>query len=133
MEKSYHVYILASARNGTLYTGVTGDIARRIWEHRNGAVESFTKRYAVHRLVHVETFSDIITAIAREKAIKKWQRAWKLELIERDNPDWRDLFDDRSEEHTSELQSLMRISYAVFCLKKKKLHHKLNIDKNVSS
>src|SRR3546814_2427466 len=94
MERSYHVYILASARNGTLYTGVTGDIARRIWEHRNGAVESFAKRYAVHRLVHVETFSDIITAIAREKAIKKWQRAWKLELIERDNPDWRDLFDE---------------------------------------
>ena len=94
MERTYYVYILASARNGTLYTGVTGNLARRIWEHRTGAIDGFTKRYNVNRLVHIETFSDIGAAIAREKAIKRWKRSWKLELIEQANPDWRDLFAD---------------------------------------
>jgi len=94
MEKAYFVYILASGRNGTLYTGVTSDIGRRMWEHRSGEVEGFSKRYRVHRLVHVEAFDQVENAIAREKALKKWRRAWKLELIERDNPEWRDLFDD---------------------------------------
>ncbi|RJF93337.1 GIY-YIG nuclease family protein [Sphingomonas cavernae] len=94
MGKSYHVYILASGRNGTLYTGVTGSLAHRIWQHRNGQTDGFTKRYCVTTLVHAEEFGDIDAAIARKKAIKKWRRAWKLELIERHNPDWRDLFSD---------------------------------------
>jgi len=92
MSKTYHVYILASARNGTLYTGVTGDLARRTWQHRTGRIEGFTKRYGVSMLVHAEPFTDI-AAIAREKAIKKWLRPWKLALIERDNPEWLDLYD----------------------------------------
>ena len=93
MEQTYHVYILASGRNGTLYTGVTGDLPKRCWQHRNGEGSEFTRRHKVHRLVHVEAFSDVNDAIAREKAVKKWRRAWKLELIERDNPQWRDLYD----------------------------------------
>jgi putative endonuclease len=93
MEPTYHVYILASGRNGTLYTGVTGDLAQRCWQHRNGQGGDFTGRYGVHRLVHAEAFADVNAAIAREKAIKKWRRAWKLELIERDNPQWLDLYD----------------------------------------
>ena len=93
MDKSYHVYILASGRNGTLYIGITGYLAQRMWQHRNGEGLKFATKYRVSRLVHVETFSDPSEAIAREKAMKKWQRAWKLELIERDNPQWLDLYD----------------------------------------
>jgi len=93
MEHQYFVYILASGRNGTLYIGVTNHLARRVLEHRNGIADGFTKRYSVTALVHIEIFSDITEAIAREKAMKKWRRAWKVELIERDNPAWRDLFD----------------------------------------
>jgi len=86
------VYILASRRNGTLYVGVTSDLARRVWQHRTGAVEGFTSRYGVHHLVWYEAHERIVDAIAREKAIKFWKRAWKLELIERSNPDWLDLY-----------------------------------------
>ena len=93
MERTYHTYILASAGNGTLYIGVTGNLAARVWQHRIGAVEGFTKKYNVNRLVHIEPFGDVNEAIAREKALKKWRRSWKLELIERDNPQWLDLFD----------------------------------------
>ena len=93
MEQIYHVYILASGRNGTLYTGVTGDLVQRCWQHRNGQGGDFTKRYGVHRLVHAEPFADVHEAIAREKAIKKWRRIWKLELIEQGNPQWLDLYD----------------------------------------
>lgn len=93
MSQTYHVYILASGRNGTLYTGVTGDLAQRIWQHRNGEGSKFASKYGVHRLVHAEAFADVHEAIAREKAVKKWRRAWKLELIERDNPQWLDLYD----------------------------------------
>ncbi|QDH34433.1 GIY-YIG nuclease family protein [Porphyrobacter sp. YT40] len=93
MEKTYHVYILASARNGTLYVGVTSDLPARIWQHRTGAVPGFTSRYRVHRLVHIEAFNDVNEAILREKRIKKWRRSWKLELIERNNPQWLDLFE----------------------------------------
>ena len=93
MEQTYHVYILASGRNGTLYTGVTGDLPQRAWQHRNGVGSKFTSKYGVHRLVHAEAFADVNEAIAREKAIKKWRRAWKLELIERVNPQWLDLYD----------------------------------------
>ena len=88
------VYILASGRNGTLYIGVTSDIARRAWEHRSGAIEGFSKRYGTYRLVYAEFHETMPDAILREKRIKKWRRAWKLRLIEKDNPDWRDLYED---------------------------------------
>ena len=87
------VYILASKRNGTLYVGVTSDLVKRVWEHRSDERNGFTKLHRVHRLVYFELFADMPSAIAREKAIKKWRRAWKLELIERDNPEWVDLWD----------------------------------------
>jgi putative endonuclease len=88
------VYILASKRNGTLYIGVTNDLIRRVWQHRNDEVEGFTKRYGVHCLVHFEAFDEPEFAIRREKALKKWPRKWKLALIEKENPEWRDLWDD---------------------------------------
>ena len=87
------VYILASGRNGTLYVGVTADLAARMVQHREGKGGGFAAKYGVDRLVHAEHFERIDEAIAREKALKKWRRAWKLELIERGNPDWSDLFD----------------------------------------
>jgi len=88
------VYILASKPNGTLYIGVTSDIAKRSWEHGSEAVDGFTKRYGVHRLVHVEFHATMADAIVREKQMKKWRRAWKIELIVAHNPQWRDLADD---------------------------------------
>ena len=89
---TYAVYILASKRNGTLYTGVTNNLLRRIWEHKNNIVEGFTKKYNVHLFVHYELFTDIRLALAREKEIKQWTRAWKTQLIEKDNPLWKDLY-----------------------------------------
>jgi putative endonuclease len=86
------VYLLASERNGTLYAGVTSNLARRAWMHKSDAAEGFTKRYAVHRLVYVEFHETMPDAILREKQIKKWRRAWKLALIEKANPQWRDLY-----------------------------------------
>ena len=94
MGKRMWVYILASERNGTLYTGVTNDLIRRVWEHRNDMVKGFTKRYGVHRLVHFEAFDEPEFAIAREKTLKKWTRKWKLALIEKENPEWTELWDD---------------------------------------
>ena len=94
MSKQPAVYTLASKRNGTLYIGVTSDLKKRVWEHRNDLVEGFTKRYRVHRLLYYELHEDMESAITREKQIKKWNRAWKLELIEKENPDWRDLWDE---------------------------------------
>src|SRR6185437_5909532 len=88
------VYILASRRKGTLYVGVTSDLARRVWEHRSGAVSGFTRDYEVYTLVFAEVHETMESAILREKRIKKWRRAWKLELIERDNPQWRDLYEE---------------------------------------
>ena len=88
------VYILANHRNGTLYVGVTSDLGRRVWEHRADVVDGFSKRYAVHGLVYAEFHTTMADAILREKHIKKWRRAWKLELIERANPSWRDLYDE---------------------------------------
>jgi len=96
MEQTYFVYILASARNGTLYVGVTNDLARRIYEHKAKQVRGFTSRYNVHMLVWYETYGDVNEAIAREKQLKKWERRWKLELIETLNPSWRDLYFDLS-------------------------------------
>ena len=90
----YYVYILASQRNGTLYVGVTNDLVRRVFEHKNDVVEGFTKRYGVHLLVYHESSSDVTSAIQREKQIKKWNRAWKIELIEGVNPDWKDLYSE---------------------------------------
>lgn len=88
------VYILTSKRNGTLYTGVTSDLAKRIWEHKNDLAEGFTKKYDVHMLVFFELHGDMFTAISREKQIKKWNRAWKIRLIESVNPEWRDLWNE---------------------------------------
>ena len=88
------VYILASKRNGTLYIGVTNDIGRRAWEHRSNAVGGFVRDYGVHRLVFVEFHETMADAILREKRIKKWRRTWKLELIERHNRQWRDLYEE---------------------------------------
>jgi putative endonuclease len=89
----YFVYILASQRNGTLYTGVTNDVIRRAWEHKEQVVEGFTKKYGVHILVWYEMHEDINVAIAREKQIKGWNRAWKIKMIEKTNPQWLDLYD----------------------------------------
>jgi putative endonuclease len=88
------VYILASKPNGTLYIGVTSDIVRRAWEHKNNAVDGFTKKYHVHTLVYIEQHETMPAAITREKQMKKWQRSWKLALITRSNPAWRDLYDE---------------------------------------
>jgi putative endonuclease len=92
--KSYYVYILASKRNGTLYTGVTNDLVRRMYEHKNHLIDGFTKKYDVTMLVYFEEFHDINAAIAKEKQIKKWNRKWKLALVEKLNPDWKDLYLD---------------------------------------
>lgn len=91
--KQPSVYILASKRNGTLYIGVTSDLVKRIWEHKNELVEGFTQKYHVHQLVYFEQHQDMLSAITREKQLKKWNRAWKITLIEKDNPDWRDLWE----------------------------------------
>jgi putative endonuclease len=88
------VYLLASKRNGTLYVGVTSDLIQRIWQHKNDAVEGFTKRYRVHTLVWYEACGTMEAAITREKAIKEWRRAWKVRLIEEKNPKWEDLYDE---------------------------------------
>lgn len=93
----YYVYILASKRNGTLYIGVTNDLIRRTYEHRNGLIEGFTKKYGVKILVYYEIHQDINEAIKREKALKKWLRKWKIELIEKSNPHWKDLYNDITE------------------------------------
>jgi len=87
------VYILAKERNGTIYIGVTSDIVRRVWEHRSDSIDGFTKQYGVHLLVYFEFHETMPDAILREKQIKKWRRAWKLRLIERDNPQWQDRYD----------------------------------------
>ena len=89
----YYVYILASRRHGTLYIGVTNSLRKRLEEHRNGAGSSFVKSYGVYRLVYVESYDRAEEAIAREKQLKRWKRDWKIELIERDNLEWRDLSD----------------------------------------
>ena len=92
MEKTYTVYILASGRHGTLYVGVTSDLPGRIWQHKNKSLGGFTAKHEVDRLVYYEIFEDIDHAIRREKSLKKWRRAWKIRLIEENNPDWNDLY-----------------------------------------
>ena len=92
--KQPHVYILANKRNGTLYIGVTSNLPQRVWHHKNDLVEGFTKSYGVHTLVWYETHETMESAISREKALKEWNRAWKIRLIEANNPTWRDLYQD---------------------------------------
>ena len=94
MPKQPAVYILASKRNGTLYIAVTSDLIKRAWEHKNDQVDGFSKKYGVHDLVYYELHENMLSAITREKQIKKWNRAWKLELIEKQNSDWRDLWEE---------------------------------------
>lgn len=94
MKKQPCVYILSSRRNGTLYVGVTSDLIKRVWEHKNGLAEGFTKRYKVHDLVWYEMHGTMENAIHKEKMIKEWKRQWKLELIEKDNPNWQDLYEE---------------------------------------
>lgn len=94
MDEYFYVYILASQRNGTLYVGVTSNLIRRVYEHKQRFVSGFTKQYGVHTLVHYEQFEDIQDALAREKQLKKWERAWKIKLIEKENKEWQDLFDE---------------------------------------
>lgn len=93
MERQFYVYILASKPQGTLYIGYTADLARRVYEHREGAIPGFIKKYDVKRLVYVEKFDDPRLAQQRERSLKKWPRDWKINLIERENPDWDDLYD----------------------------------------
>ena len=95
MKQSY-VYILASGKNGTLYVGVTSDLFKRIYEHKQNIIDGFTKKYAIHTLVYYEIHEDVWEAIIREKLIKKWNRVWKLRLIEEKNPEWRDLYNEIS-------------------------------------
>ena len=88
----YYIYILASKNNGTLYIGVTSNLIRRIHEHKNGMADGFTKKYFAHNLVYYEVTESAVSAIAREKQLKKWNREWKIRLIEKSNPEWNDLY-----------------------------------------
>ena len=94
MDKVFYVYILASSRNGTLYIGVTSQLAQRVWQHKEGLVDGFTKQYGLKTLVWYEQHDTAESAITREKQIKKWERKWKVGLIETENPYWNDLYDD---------------------------------------
>ena len=93
MNKMY-IYIMASTRNGTLYVGVTSDLIKRVWEHKNHVVKGFTDRYNVDKLVHYEVFQDELNAIHREKILKNWHRQWKINLIQKGNPNWIDLYNE---------------------------------------
>jgi putative endonuclease len=93
MEKGGFVYIMASRRNGSVYIGVTSDLPGRVWHHKEGTADGFTKKYSCNTLVWFERFDDIETAIGREKQMKEWKRLWKLRVIEETNPDWNDLYD----------------------------------------
>ena len=90
--RQYYVYILASQRNRTLYIGVTNDLIKRVWQHKNKVADGFTKKYAVDKLVYYETTENIESAILREKQLKNWHRQWKINLIQSKNPEWRDLY-----------------------------------------
>jgi putative endonuclease len=94
MKENFYVYILSSQRRGTLYIGVTSNLIKRVYEHRNGLVDGFTKKYGVHQLVYYEVTKDAETALLRERQMKKWHRLWKLRLIEEHNPEWIDLYDN---------------------------------------
>ncbi|OGP67718.1 MAG: hypothetical protein A2031_03360 [Deltaproteobacteria bacterium RBG_19FT_COMBO_43_11] len=95
--KQYYVYILASKKNGTIYVGITGDLIKRIYEHKQNLIDGFTKKYNVHDLVYYEVHTEIEEAITREKQIKRWNRKWKLRLIEEKNPGWNDLYNEMAQ------------------------------------
>ena len=92
IKNQYYIYILANKRNGTLYIGVTSNLVKRVYEHKNNIIEGFTKKYNIQKLVYYEITDDIESAIRREKQLKKWNRKWKINLIENSNPEWRDLY-----------------------------------------
>jgi putative endonuclease len=92
--KQYYVYLMASKKNGTLYIGVTNNLLKRVYENKNDLIRGFTRKYRIHELVYYEIHDDIYQAITREKRMKKWKRQWKINLIEKFNPDWRDLYHD---------------------------------------
>ena len=94
MAKQFYVYILASKRNGTLYTGVTSNLIQRVWQHKHDVIQAFTRKYNVKTLVYYEVHENAESALTREKKIKRWRRSWKLDLIENSNPGWRDLYED---------------------------------------
>jgi len=94
MKKQFYVYMLASKRNGTLYTGVTSNLIQRVWQHKHDMVEGFTKKYKVKKLVYYEVHDNAESEITREKQMKKWRRKWKLRLIEDSNPEWKDLYEE---------------------------------------
>lgn len=94
MESAYYVYVMANKRNGTIYIGVTNDLMRRVYEHREGLMKGFTKRYGLKMIVYYEVFGSITNAIQRETSLKRWPRRWKLDLIEQRNPQWRDLYEE---------------------------------------
>ena len=93
-EKAYYVYIMTNKKDGTLYIGVSNDLVRRVYEHKNGFVDGFTKKYRLHHLVYYEAYNVSTEAILREKQMKKWYRRWKIELIEKINPEWKDLYSE---------------------------------------
>lgn len=94
----YYIYIMASKKNGTLYIGITNNLIRRVYEHRSNLIGGYTQKYSVHDLVYFEHTNDVVAAIQREKQLKKWNRKWKIELIEGENPDWRDLYYEITED-----------------------------------
>lgn len=94
MDKQFYVYILAKERNSTFYIGITSNLQKRIFEHKNNTADSFTQKYGIHKLVYYEIFDDPENAIKREKRLKKWNRTWKMRIIEEMNPDWNDLYED---------------------------------------
>lgn len=94
--KSYFVYILASKKNGTLYIGVTSDLEKRVWEHKNKVIKGFTEKYNVDNLVYYEQTENVESALTREKQLKKWKREWKIKLIEENNSDWEDLIENNA-------------------------------------
>ena len=94
MSNQYHIYMLSNKLNGVLYIGVTNNLIRRVWEHKNHLVKGFTQQYKLDKLVWYEETSDVLTAIAREKQLKNWKRQWKIDLIEKQNPKWQDLYSD---------------------------------------
>lgn len=94
MQKQYYVYIMASKKHGTLYIGATDDLVKRVYQHKNNLVEGFTKKYNIHMLVYHESTSNASSMVTRERQLKKWNRQWKIELIEKFNPEWKDLYEE---------------------------------------
>jgi len=92
--KEYFIYILANKKNGTLYIGITNNLIRRIYEHKNDLIDGFSKKYGIHNLVYYESYNDVRDALNRETQMKKWNRKWKIELIEKSNPEWNDLYNE---------------------------------------